>query len=115
MAKSPLETLRQIFDNLVTLNVVTAVGDVDLSAQTTGDQRIVIKPGAKVIWSSFDMVEGDIKTVIDPDFAGDAGKELRAFHEAREKQAQSIIKDNIDSLEKLLKLMVAHPDKPTTG
>jgi hypothetical protein len=104
-SRTALDTLKQIFDNLVTLNIVTAVGDVDIATGKGGDQRLTIKPGAKVLWTEIDMLEGDIKTSIHPDFAGDAGKELRAFHASREQQGQAIIKNNIEALEKLLVLI----------
>src|SRR5262249_48540951 len=60
--KTALDTLKQIFDNLVTLNIVTAVGDVDISTGKDGDQKVTIKPGAKVLWTAIDMLQGDIKT-----------------------------------------------------
>lgn len=103
--KSPIDTLKQIFDSLVTLNIVTSVGDVDISPVPAGAQRLSIRPGAKVLWTSINMLEGDIKTSIHPDFAGDAGKELRAFHASRELQGQAIIKNNLEALEKLLALI----------
>ena len=103
--KTALDTLKQVFDNLVTLNIVTAVGDVEIGDGKGGDQRLTIKPGAKVLWTAIDMLEGDIKTSIHPDFAGESGKELRAFHASREQQGQAIIKNNIEALEKLLALI----------
>jgi hypothetical protein len=113
--KNPLDTLKQIFDNLVTLNIVTAVGDVDITTGKDGGQKLAIKPGTKVLWTAIDMLEGDIKTSIHPDFAGDAGKELRAFHASREQQGQAIIKNNIEALEKLLVLIEDLATKNKSG
>jgi len=98
--QSPLETVKKIFVELVTLNIITAVGDVDVTAK-----ELTIKPGAKVLWTAIDMLQGDIKTSIHPDFAGETGKELREFHASREQEGHAIIRNNIEALEKLAKLI----------
>jgi len=98
-------------DALVTLNVVTAVGaaTVDISndgAKTTN--KIALVGGSnKVIWTAIDLVQGDITTVIDPEFQGDAGKELRDFHKSRETQGLEIMRGNISALKELVTLLGA--------
>jgi hypothetical protein len=60
-----------------------------------------------VIWTAIDLVQGDITTVIDPEFQGEAGKELRDFHKSRETQGLEIMRGNISALKELVSLLGA--------
>ena len=114
-----IQKVEQSLNRLVTLNVVTAVGSakVEIKSDDAGgaNTKIELSGGSsKVIWTSIDLVQGDITTVIDPDFQGDAGKELREFHKSRESQGLEIIRGNIAALKELVTLLGAAVDHKNT-
>ena len=106
-----IQRLERCMDALVTLNVVTAVGAATVDISNDGGKatnKIALVGGSsKVIWTAIDLVQGDITTVIDPEFQGDAGKELRDFHKSRETQGLEIMRGNISALKELVSLLGA--------
>jgi hypothetical protein len=104
-----IQKLERCMEALVTLNVVTAVGAATVDISSDGAQtsnKIALTGGSsKVIWTAIDLVQGDITTVIDPEFQGDAGKELRDFHKSRETQGLEIMRGNISALKELVSLL----------
>ena len=101
--------VEQALEELVTLNIVTAVGEAQIETKQIdgGLERrsITVSGKNKVIWTSIDMLQGDITTVIDPELQGDAGKELREFHKGREAQGIAILRENIGALRDIVKLL----------
>jgi hypothetical protein len=92
-------------EELVTLNIVTAVGEAQIESSGTPSRKITMSGKSKVIWTSIDLLQGDITTVIHPELQGDAGKDLREFHKGRELQGIAIIKENIAALRDIMKLL----------
>ena len=94
-----VERIKEALENLITLEIITAVGQVDFSAESGPDLDITKDP--KVILSKINLIQGDIKTVYDPEFVTGNYKELKDFHKEREEQGHQMIKDNLDALMKL--------------
>lgn len=105
-----IRKLENCLNQLVTLNIVTAVGaaKVDIKSDEAGGAATKIEVGdgsTKVIWTAINLAQGDITTVIDPEFQGESGKELREFHKSRETQGLEIIRGNISALKELVSLL----------
>jgi hypothetical protein len=83
------ERILQSIEDLVTLNIDTIVNDDGT---------------AKIMTSTINLIDGDIKTEFDVAFVTGDLKELRDYHTQREAQGHQIIKDNIDALAKLIDL-----------
>ncbi|HET9932579.1 MAG TPA: hypothetical protein VFQ35_17875 [Polyangiaceae bacterium] len=112
-----IRKLENCLNELVTLNIVTAVGAAKLdvkSGDASGTKVDVVDGSTKVIWTAINLAQGDITTVIDPEFQGDAGKELREFHKSRETQGLEIIRGNISALKELVSLLGAAVEHKNT-
>jgi hypothetical protein len=97
-----IDRIKDAIENLITLEIITAVGQVDFNAENGPDLDQSKDP--KVILSKIDLIQGDIKTVYDPEFVTGNYKELKDFHKTREEQGHQIIKDNLDALMRLFNL-----------
>jgi hypothetical protein len=97
--------IKGAINNLVTLEIVTAVGKV--KATGTGKRHLDVawddEPVA--ILTQVDLLQGDIKTCFHEDFVTGKYASLRDFHETREKQGHQIVKDNIQALKELLEFV----------
>ncbi|MFZ5891743.1 MAG: hypothetical protein ACOY0T_11870 [Myxococcota bacterium] len=110
-----IKQVEKSLERLVNLNVVTAVGSAKVeikSEQGSGASTSIelTGPSTKVIWTAINLAQGDVTTVIDPDFQGDGGRELREFHKSRESQGLEIIRGNISALKELVSLLGAAYD-----
>lgn len=106
--KDFVKKIEAALDNLVTLNVITAVGATQIEvSQVEGKEvrNIKVAPDAKVIWTSVDLLQGDITTTIHPDFQGDGGQIVRNIHNDARTQGMEIIKTNVGVLKDLLGLL----------
>ncbi len=98
-----LDNIKNAFQDLVTLEIITAVGEVELNIK---DKKLVatgIKDGenCKTILTKIDLLQGDIQTVYAPEFVTGEYQSLKEFHKNREDQGYKIIQDNIETLKKL--------------
>lgn len=114
-----IRKLENSLNQLVTLNIVTAVGTakVDIKSDESGGALTKLEvgdAGTKVIWTAINLVQGDITTVVDPEFQGDAGRELREFHKSRESQGLEIMHRNISALKELVSLLGAAVEHKNT-
>jgi hypothetical protein len=104
-----VKRIEKALEELVTLNIVTVIGTAKIDAALTeagwDRSKITLAADSKVIWTSIDLVQGDVTTVIHPELQGDAGRELRAFHHDRETQGLAIIHQNVAALQGLVKLL----------
>jgi hypothetical protein len=104
-----VKKIEKALEELITLNVVTVVGAVKIDTSLTDGgwdrSKMTLAPDTKAIWTSLDLLQGDITTVVHPELQGDAGRELRAFHRDREAQGLAIIQQNVAALQGLLKLL----------
>jgi hypothetical protein len=110
-----LGKLERSLENLATLEIVTAVGSVQPTTRDANGIRkeLSVDPGAKILRTRIDLVQGDLTTEMDPAFVTGDYKDLRAFHSEREKQAMDTVKANIEALKALISLIQSHGDKGT--
>ena len=104
MADNLLEKIKEKIDNLVTLEIVTVVGDVAPAlAEGKKSEKPVIgySKNPKVILTRVNLIQGDITTVFHEEFVTGKYQDLRNFHAAREKEGYEMVKANIAALEKL--------------
>ena len=91
-------------NDLTTLEIKTIVGDH--SIHKSGDVVIDTSKNADVIFSQFNLLDGDITSGFNPKFLQEPYSAVRDYHAEREKDAKDIIKKNIETLEALLQLIV---------
>ena len=101
-----IASIKDAIVNLVTLEIVTAVGDVRFQPKSAEEKDKIIamidySKEPKAILTKVDLLQGDIQTVFHEDFVTGNYKELKEFHAAREKQGHEIIKENLAALDKL--------------
>jgi hypothetical protein len=92
-------------DNLVTLRIITAVGQPKMEK---GKPEVDFDR-AKVISTKISLLDGDITTVFDPEFVTGGYQCLREYHAAREKEGHQIVQSNIKAVEALLQLAGLKP------
>lgn len=113
MANEVIERIKNAVNNLVTLEIVTAVGDVALK---DGKVSPVIdySKNPHVMLTRVNLLQGDITTVFHEEFVTGKYQGLRDFHTAREKEGYEMVKANIAALEKLWDFAQKSlgPDKP---
>ncbi len=102
-----IDKIKNSIKNLITLEIITTVGQVELKIK---DKEIVVtgikdSKNCKSIWTKINLLEGDINTVYDPEFVTGQYQSLRDFHKNREDQGHQIIKDNIAALKELYTLV----------
>ena len=87
--------IQQSLANLVTLDIVTAVGPpkADGSGPDYGEDKIMS--------SKIDLLQGDITNVIDPAFVTGELQTLRSFHETQVVKGEQIVRDNLKALREL--------------
>lgn len=96
-------------ENLVTLEIVTVVGTYDVKTNQPG-------PGAKMMRTRLNLLDGDKVTEIDPEIATGALASLREYHAQTERQGNEIIKANLETIEKMLGLLERlNPPSPAGG
>ncbi len=111
--KNSLEDLKtditNALKNLVTLEIITVVGQVEFKTDANKNKKglpdIDITKNPKAILTKIDLLQGDIKTIYDPEFVTGQYQSLKDFHKSREDQGYQIIKDNIDALKNLYNLV----------
>ena len=97
---------RRILDSmerLTTLEIVTAVGPTPLGPGGAPDLRL--GGDAQVMVTRIRLLEGDITTKMDEAFVTGVHAPLRAFHEEQVARGLQIVKDNINALGELYRLL----------
>ena len=109
--KDILTMLETALEDLVTLEIVTAVGPVQPTPppDTSGKRaRPPLDPSAKIMRTRIDLLHSGVTTEIDPAFATGEYQGLRAFHADREKQASDLFKGHVDTIKSIIELIKAH-------
>jgi hypothetical protein len=108
--KDILAVLEGALEDLVTLEIVTAVGPVTPTPTDPAARRAkpAFDPGAKVMRTRIDLVRSGVTTEIDPAFATGDYQGLRAFHADREKQASDMLKNHVDTVKAVIDLIRSH-------
>ena len=118
MARKPLERtdkgikdrLFDIFEEMVEVRVVTAVGNVEVTLtqeEPNGPIKTGIDTGGKVtdaLVTIFDLVDGDVTNVIAPALRDDEA--LRAYHSAQVEKSMKVLPDNVRALVDLGKAII---------
>ncbi len=114
MAKDLKKKIMESIENLVTLDIMTAVGHVAGPAGGSEEGRnlpdLDYEKNPKMILTKINLLQGDIKTVYHEAFVTGEYQELRAFHATREKEGYKIVLQNIAVLERLLKMITEHSE-----
>lgn len=93
-----LKTILDALDKLVSLEIVTSVGDVKYK---NNKFEIAFDANPKVLYSKIDLLQGDITTVMNKDYVSGDYQALRTFHEEQITRGQDIIKQNIEAAKAL--------------
>lgn len=104
--------IKDSLNNLVTLEIITAVGQVRFrpkagSSQDTesGFPDLDYEKNPKVILTKINLLQGDIKTVFHEEFVTGDYQSLKDFHAAREKEGYEIVHKNIEAIKELLQMV----------
>jgi hypothetical protein len=115
MSKDLKTQIKESIKNLVTLEIITAVGHVRFEPGAENNRPafpdLDYERDPKVILTKIDLLQGDIKTVYNEEFVTGNYQGLKEFHAAREKEGYEIIQKNIAALERLLNLVNAHSEE----
>jgi hypothetical protein len=106
--KDILSTLEDALKDLVTLEIVTAVGAVQPTpSPKPGESRAApaLDPGAKVMRTRIDLVRSGVTTEIDPAFVSGEYQSLRQFHADREKLASDMVKGHVETIKSIIQLI----------
>jgi hypothetical protein len=101
-ARGFLQRLEGALKDLVTLKVVTVVGDVSVSG-SGGDIVVAARDGAAVEAASteIDLLDGHIVNIFSPKFSDAGGGTLQAFHQTQVEKSNAIMAANLLELQKL--------------
>lgn len=116
MSNNVIKLVTDSLERLLTLEIITAVGNVDPSKSSEPnwpDLASVEQP--QMIVSKINLLGGDIRTIFGEAFITGDYKSLVDYHAAREKQGFDIIQNNIAALKALLQLARGLEDKPESG
>ncbi len=99
--KTIADRLESVFNGMVELKVVTAVGPVALSFPEAEGRTLTridteAAPITDAIVTIFDMVDGDVTNVISPNLRDDEG--LRAFHAIQVEKSLTVLPANLRAL-----------------
>lgn len=100
-----LSEIKDALNNLKTLEIVTAVGQV---RRTEKPRFIDIDwdKDPKVALTKIDLLQGDITTVYDSEFVTGNYQSLKQFHADREKEGHEIIRKNLEAVKALGQLVL---------
>lgn len=96
-----LDKLNAAFERMTTLDITTAIGEATKNPATG---RYEPAAGSKLLYTSIDLVGGDILNIVPTDFGEGADDALRAFHQSQVGAAQATVKANLEAVEKLIAL-----------
>jgi hypothetical protein len=95
-----VDKLRKMFDELVEVKVITAVGGVNITLPVGGSGAATIDTGTDALHDALvtivNLVDGDVTSVIAPTLKDDA--ELRAFHLTQVDKSMAVLPTNITAL-----------------
>ena len=104
MADGLLSKIKDSLDNLVTLEIVTAVGSVTQDADS-GAPSLDYKNSSEIYMTKVDLLQGDLTTVVPDKSAFTEDNGMMNYHKERVQEAHTIVKDNIKALEQLVALV----------
>lgn len=114
-AQKLLDKLAEKIDDLTTLEIETVVAGVsvtlDLDSQQKPTGRWTLLPSAQGtplgMRTTVNLVDGDIKNLISPEFSSDQYKSLFDFHLGQVTKSHDIVSQNIAALVDLAKKLMS--------
>ncbi len=110
-----VEKISDAVEHLTNLEITTAVGEVE---DIVEDGQVVdkrMKPGSAQMYTRIDLLQGDIRTLMDEAFVTGEYAALRPFHQSREASGRQIIEDNLHALRALLAFVREELDPQQAG
>jgi hypothetical protein len=103
--KSIADAIKSAVKDLTQLEVVTMVGPVSVKANDTGKIVADIAPDTetKAMVTRIDLIDGDIRNLVDPVFVTGDLQSVRDFHNEQVKKGNDIIVRNIEAVADLAK------------
>ena len=95
-----LDDLENNIANVANLEIKTIVGEATFAEDGTH----TVSADAKTMYSSVNLLQGDITTIIPESFMSAPYDVMRQYHQEREKDGRQIIADNINCLKELANL-----------
>jgi len=103
--KNILDAIKAGFKDLRQLEIITVVGPVKVETGPEGKIKVSIPEDAttKAMVSRIDLIDGDVRNLIDPAFVTGDLTSLRDFHNDQVKKGNDIIVKNIEAVVELAK------------
>ncbi|MFT4928606.1 MAG: hypothetical protein ACI8WB_004725 [Phenylobacterium sp.] len=95
-----LDDLEKNIANVANLEIKTIVGEATFAQ----DGSYTVNDEAKTMYSSVNLLQGDITSIIPESFLSPPYETIRQYHQAREEEGRKIIADNINCLKELATL-----------
>lgn len=111
--QSVLKKITDALNNLVTLEIITAVGAV--KSDENGRPVLDYSQNPKVILTKIDLLQGDTTTVFNEEFVTGNYQSLQTYHAAREAAGHKMIQDNIAAIKSLIGLIKQDIEGPATS
>ena len=95
-----LDKIQNAVQDVITLEVVTIVGDVSLKDMNdpTGELKV---DKSHVLKTQVDLIQGDDVGIVDNWYLAPENKHMRDYHDLRAKQGQETINKNVETLKEL--------------
>ena len=107
VAREFLQNLEHALGELVTLKVVTLIGEAEVTgAGTKVGVAIAAGRNPEAASTEIDLLTGDITNVFSSGFAALANGEMRNFHQSQVEKSQSIVAGNLAELQKLATALI---------
>lgn len=100
--KSVFQLVCDGINKIATLTVETTVGKA--IPDDNGGYKSENSDDSLRMYSSIDLLQGDMKTIIPKEFTEGSLSSLRQFHQNKEEMGRQIIKENIECLQELIEL-----------
>lgn len=104
-ANGTLAKIERTIGDLLHLQVITAVGDIELDEDQGNITNESLK-GTRKMFTRIGLLDGDITTAMSDDFVtNEAYAGLRTFHQDTVAQGNQIVSNNIKALKELVVLL----------
>lgn len=115
MANDTLTAIKDGIGGLTTLEILTLVGNFELTADHKNIEPGSIASADKIL-SRIALVDGDVQTAMTPAFVTDpAYREIWSFHQQQVENGHNIIQRNIEALGKLVAFIRSDLEKGNPG
>ncbi|MBV8457581.1 MAG: hypothetical protein JO122_13310 [Acetobacteraceae bacterium] len=102
IARDFLQKLEHALEDIVTLKVVTVIGQVNVTgAGSKANVAILSGTIPEAASTEIDLLTGDITNTFSPGFAALANGEIRNFHQSQVEKSQNIVTGNLAEVQKL--------------